>query len=82
MWITLHPGEDSVPPPQQQPLGDGSSLHFVQDLRVPLDGAAPGATPSVRWIRLLIARPSTQWGSSLWRVHVWGVPLESAPPAS
>ena len=81
-WVMLHPGGDTVPPPQQREAG---STHFLQDVRVPLqtpiqagsrvDPPSPQPVPPVRWVRLLISHPSTQWGSSLWRIHVWGVPI-------
>ncbi len=29
------------------------------------------ATP-IRQVKLLIHRPSTRWGSSIWRFQVWG----------
>lgn len=31
----------------------------------------------IRRVRLTILRPSTRWGSSIWRLQVWGSPIEA-----
>ena len=28
---------------------------------------------SVRYVRLLIHSPATEWGSSIWRLQIWGI---------
>lgn len=34
--------------------------------------ALPALSRPVRFVRLHISMPSTQWGSSIWRFQVWG----------
>jgi len=37
-----------------------------------------GADEAVRYVRLVIHKPSLHWGSSIWRLQLWGT--EAAPP--
>jgi hypothetical protein len=73
-----------VPPPQRV----GESMHFVQnvslsaDLARATDSGPPASWAVARWVRLVIDRPSTQWGASLWRLQVWGAPLQPAASGS
>lgn len=39
--------------------------HVVQEVTLPASSA--------RYVRLIIHKPSTRWGSSLWRFQIWGI---------
>ena len=36
---------------------------------------AENQNPYVRYVRLIIHRPATDWGSSIWRLQLWGVEM-------
>lgn len=57
-WATLAVGSDA----RQMSTTD---KHIVQEVSLPASSA--------RYVRLIIHKPSTRWGSSLWRFQVWGV---------
>jgi hypothetical protein len=59
-------------------------MHVIQDVRMspPSRGGTVtgmlgtiGQQP-VRYIRLLIKRPATRYGASIWRLQVYGIPYE------
>lgn len=64
-WEDMAQGSD-------HPLGARSKWHVLQEVRL----SPPSTATPVRYLRLLIHGPSTQWGSSLWRFQVWGVQVE------
>jgi len=47
-----------------------NKMHSIQTVAVP----SVNTNVAVRFVRLLIHRPGTRFGSSIWRFHVWGVP--------
>ena len=57
-WVAIAGGENA----EEKELDETHVKHWVQ-------ASGEGA---VRFIRILIHEPATQWGSSIWRVRVWG----------
>jgi hypothetical protein len=50
----------------------GRSVHHIlQEVILP-----EGAAVTARRVRLQIHAPSTRWGTSLWRMQIWGIPEE------
>lgn len=45
---------------------DKHIVHEVSELNIGI---------GIRFVRLVIHRPSTMWGSSVWRFQVWGYPV-------
>jgi hypothetical protein len=45
-----------------------NKMHVVQRVEVP----PPLSQVTVRYVRLLIHRPATRYGASIWRLQVWG----------
>lgn len=52
--------QEIVDDPQRQLIG-----HRQQKMMQAID-------QPIRYVKLLIHRPSTRWGSSIWRLQVWG----------
>jgi hypothetical protein len=48
-------------------------MHIVQEVRLP---TSPIRT--ARFVRLRIHRPATRFGSSIWRLQVWGRDVSSS----
>lgn len=49
-----------------------NSKHVIQEVSLPAD--AEFSKLNCRYVRLIIHRSSTMWGSSVWRFQVWGRP--------
>jgi len=59
-WLALAVGEKA----EERVLDETHIRHWVQ--------ASGEGAARARFIRILIHEPATQWGSSIWRVRVWG----------
>lgn len=71
-WRPLYPG-----PGWARETLEGGDKHVVHELRMGggTRAAAPVDAAAGRFVRVLIQRPATRWGVSLWRVDVWGEEL-------
>ena len=47
-----------------------SKMHIIQHIPVPASRLQQQRT--ARYVRLLIHRPATRYGASIWRLQVWG----------
>lgn len=52
--------------------------HVIQEASLPAD--ADFSRLNCRYVRLMIHRSSTMWGSSVWRFQVWGRPGQLMSP--
>ena len=53
-----------------------SKMHIIHFADVMPDARAR----RVRYVRLRIHRPATRFGSSIWRLQVWGTPVIAPVP--
>lgn len=49
-------------------------MHVIQSVRVP----STGISRQVRYVRVVIHKPATRYGSSIWRFQIWGRPVQDS----
>ena len=63
-WVDLVSSSES----SRSHLNPKDKQHIIQTAKV----EQPRLKPPVRYVRLSIRRPATRWGSSIWRMHIYG----------
>jgi hypothetical protein len=59
--------------PENEHIAEVVVVDKNRELQLPVGRKSLPALPAtVRYVKLLIHRPSTRWGSSIWRLQVWG----------